>query len=58
MSNSKKLKTVDWYIEVPEESAAKFQNKSIKSSIFSVEFMKVKTLWKLNYNLNGEIIHN
>lgn len=54
MSNTKLLKSIDWFIDVPDVSGTDefFENESIFSSIFEVEFNNVRTHWRLSINFN------
>lgn len=60
MSNTKLLKIIDWFIDVPEVSGVDeiFDNKTIRSSIFDVEFDHVKTQWRLSINFNRKHSNN
>lgn len=52
MSNAKLLKTIDWFINVPEDFFGDRTKTMIISSIFIVEFNNVKTKWRIFINFN------
>lgn len=47
------LKTIDWFIDIPE-NLEHIKNCVVYSSSFLIEFNKVVTEWRLAYNLNGK----
>lgn len=53
MQSSRLLRAVDWFIDVPKDPA-QFKNRSVYSTIFSIEYNNIVTKWGLSHNLNGK----
>lgn len=49
MSNTKLLKTIDWFIDIQDSLGKREYGRKFKSSIFDVEFNNINTKWQLHF---------